>query len=97
MKKIGITKFCELMVESANNATPFILFTVASIVLYDKKPIYDTAITLIGTNIFLWCVWSVPTIKKIILEDDDKITRAVVFISILSIIFLALIATISLS
>lgn len=97
MKKISLTRFCELMVEGANNATPFILFTVASIVLYDKKPIVDTMTMLIISNLLLWGVWSVPTIKKISLEDDDKITRIVVFISILSIIFMVLLATILLS
>jgi hypothetical protein len=97
MKKIGIIKFCELMIESANNATPFVLFTVASIVLYDKKPLLDTAITLIGTNIFLWGIWAIPHVKKIVSEDDDKITRMVVFIAIVWIIFMLLLATISLS
>lgn len=82
------------MVEGANNATPFILFTVASIVLYDKKPILDSIYDLILCNILLWFVWSVPTINKIKSEDDDKTTRGVVFICILGIIIMLLTATI---
>lgn len=96
-KKIKLKRFFELMVEGANNATPFILFTAASIVLYDKKPILDSISTLIVGNCILWLVWIVPTINKIKLEDDDKITRIVFFISILCLIFMLLIATIRLS